>query len=219
MSKHHGAKKRRKANAEVAELRAEVETLRSAGMMTGAGGSPEDAEFDITEDEIDAMMAAGEPIELMRKAGSMSTDHGYAALANDPEVQAEAERRARTVAVVFHPDVIGDVHFYASMDNQRPAEWIDKLVREEIGRRITAEIEADPREVARVRRAREHAAIGRIGKPGDDDFYEDDESIEEVFAAFDRGVHGVTAPPLEADALREALRQAQFKTTPWQRED
>ncbi len=66
----------------------------------------------------------------------------------------------------------------------------------EMGRRITDEINADPAEVARLRQARESASRGHLlSRDEAEDFYEDDEPLEEVFAAFDRGVKFVTAPP------------------------
>jgi hypothetical protein len=35
----------------------------------------------------------------------------------------------------------------------------------------------------------------------DEDFYEDDEPLEKVIAAFEHGHHGVTVPPITIDTL------------------
>ena len=37
---------------------------------------------------------------------------------------------------------------------------------------------------------------GAGGFDGDEDFYEDDEPVEKVMAAFERGRHGITTPPI-----------------------
>lgn len=40
---------------------------------------------------------------------------------------------------------------------------------------------------------------GTRGVDEDEDFYEDDEPLEKVVAAFEHGHHGVTAPPITID--------------------
>jgi hypothetical protein len=37
------------------------------------------------------------------------------------------------------------------------------------------------------------------GSGGDEDFYEDDEPLEKIVAAFEHGEHGVTAPSIHLD--------------------
>jgi hypothetical protein len=37
------------------------------------------------------------------------------------------------------------------------------------------------------------------GFDADEDFYEDDEPLEKIVSAFERGEHGVTAPPVSVD--------------------
>jgi hypothetical protein len=113
--------------------------------------TPEEAENFYEDDEPVAEVLAAFDRGVK---GVTARPDGYEALAADPEVQAEAEERQRRVCVLFHPDAMGDVHFYASMDDLPPAQWVEKVVREEIGRRITAEIEADPLAVAQIREAR-----------------------------------------------------------------
>ena len=119
--------------------------------------APEEAEdfYEDDEDPREVFAAFDRGVK-----GVTAPPDAYEALARDPEVVAEAQRHKCTINVRFHPDVIADVHFYASMDDQKPADWVDKIVRQEIGRRISAEIDHEPEEVARLREARGQARRG-----------------------------------------------------------
>lgn len=90
----------------------------------------------------------------------------------------------------------------------------DGTVEPDMGQLITDEINADPEEVERLRRARVEARTGRRRRfteildqvmtdnaealgPGveDDDFFEEDEPIEDIIAAWDAGEKQLTEPP------------------------
>lgn len=83
------------------------------------------------------------------------------------------------------------------------AASIMNRVRQQVGQKITDEINADPLEVARLRTARQRTwervplrvALEDIESDDGGGFYEEDEPIEEVRAAFERAAKFLTAPP------------------------
>jgi hypothetical protein len=77
-------------------------------------------------------------------------------------------------------------------------EELEELRRGE-GQRITDEINADPKQVAALKKALENAVNGRR-RPlrevmDDDDFFVEDEPVEDVLAAFEAGENFLTEQP------------------------
>jgi hypothetical protein len=65
----------------------------------------------------------------------------------------------------------------------------------DMGQQITDEINADPEEVEQLHRARVQARAGDRTRLGDLDFFEEDEPIEDVKAAWDATEKHLTEPP------------------------
>lgn len=63
-----------------------------------------------------------------------------------------------------------------------------------MGQRITDEINADPEEVERLRAARLQAQAGQTQSA--DEFFEEDEPVEDVVAVFAAADKALTEPPL-----------------------
>lgn len=75
--------------------------------------------------------------------------------------------KSALVPVRFDPGMVAAIRRWSDEDGMTVSAWVRKLVRDEIGRRITAEIEADPAEVARIRAARAEIARGDVVRGAD----------------------------------------------------